>query len=44
MIAIANLPQAEVAEQQPDCCTALRGRKHLDVQANIMIADPTGCE
>jgi hypothetical protein len=44
MIAIAKLPEAEVAEKQPDCCTALRGRKNLDVQTNVMVADPTGCE
>lgn len=44
MIAIANLPEADVAEKQPDCCTALRGRRNLDVQTNIMVADPAGCD
>lgn len=44
MIALANLPNAEVTEKQPDCCTALRGRRNLDVQTNVMVADPDGCE
>ncbi|MGL5811041.1 MAG: hypothetical protein ACRCYQ_13960 [Nocardioides sp.] len=44
MIEIANLEAAQVSEKQPDCCTAMRGRKNYDVQTNIMLADPHGCE
>ncbi|WP_255945389.1 hypothetical protein [Streptomyces odontomachi] len=44
MMEIANIEDAEVEEKKPDCCTALRGRKNLDVQANVMLADPEGCE
>lgn len=44
MIEIANIELAEVSEKEPDCCTAMRGRKNLDVQTNVMVADPDGCE
>jgi hypothetical protein len=44
MIAISLIENAEVSEKQPDCCTAMRGRKNLDVQTNVMVGDPDGCE
>jgi hypothetical protein len=44
MIIVAKKDKATVAERKPDCCTALRGRKNLDVQTNVMVADPSGCE
>lgn len=44
MIEIAKIEDAEVTEKQVDCCTAMRGRKNLDVQTNLMCADPEGCE
>jgi hypothetical protein len=44
MMKIANVKNAKVTEKKPDCCTALRGRKNLDVQAHMMVADPDGCE
>lgn len=39
MIKIAKIKNAKVSEKKPDCCTALRGRKDLCVQNNIMVAD-----
>lgn len=44
MIEIAKIELAEVSEKQTDCCTAMRGRKNLDVQTNVMLSDPDGCE
>jgi hypothetical protein len=44
MIMIAKTEIAQVSEKQPDCCTAMRGRKNLDVQTGLMLADPDGCE
>lgn len=44
MIEIAKIDNAKVSEEQPDCCTAMRGRKNLDVQTSVMLADPDGCE
>jgi hypothetical protein len=44
MIAIAKREDASVEEKKPDCCTAMRGRKNLDVQTNVMVASGTGCE
>jgi hypothetical protein len=41
MINIAKKKQAKVQERKPDCCTALRGRTNLDVQTNVMVADPS---
>lgn len=43
MIKIAKTDNPNVQEKKPDCCTALRGRKNLDVQTNIMVADVRGC-
>ena len=40
MIAIGKKQDAVVTEKQPDCCTALRGRKNLVAQTNLMMADP----
>jgi hypothetical protein len=44
VIPIAMTENAAITEKNPDCCTALRGRKNLDVQTNIMVADPYGCD
>jgi hypothetical protein len=44
MIVVAKKKDAKVNERKPDCCTALRGRTNLDVQTNVMAADPSGCE
>ncbi|GAA4212725.1 MULTISPECIES: hypothetical protein [Streptosporangiaceae] len=44
MIAISMIENAEVSEKQTDCCTAMRGRKNLDVVTSIMANDPDGCE
>lgn len=44
MIKIAMTDNAVVSDKQPDCCTAMRGRKNLDVQTNVMLSDPDGCE
>lgn len=44
MIQVAKTDNAKVSDKQPDCCTAMRGRKNLDVQTNVMLADPDGCE
>jgi len=43
MIAIAAQENAQFEEKTPDCCTALRGRKNLDVQTNLMVANASGC-
>ncbi|GAA3422278.1 hypothetical protein [Streptosporangium vulgare] len=44
MIAISMIESADVSEKQPDCCTAMRGRKNLDVLTSVMVDDPDGCD